>query len=124
MINGRRRAAQRGGGTPRLVQRKTISSIVQGHDTQTRLLREIADVLEVPLEAVLYLPDEHAPAAGLGRPPSSLDYTRAMMHLFALSQQEPDTPLSAAVREVARVIMSADRAPELRAPRAPRRPKR
>jgi len=53
LINARRRAAHRGPGTPRLVQRKTISSIVQGHDTQTRLLREIADVLRCPIGTVM-----------------------------------------------------------------------
>jgi len=124
LINARRRAAHRGPGTPRLVQRKTISSIVQGHDTQTRLLREIADVLDVSLEAVLYLPDEHAPAAWLGSPPQSLDYTRAMLRLFALQQGAPRTAMSAAVRELARVVMSLDLAPDARAPRPPKRPRR
>jgi transcriptional regulator with XRE-family HTH domain len=42
----------------RFIQAKTVSRIVRGFHTQTRLLREIADVLDVPLTAILLSPTE------------------------------------------------------------------
>jgi hypothetical protein len=58
-LNARRRADALAHGRPvKLIQPKTISSIVRGFHTQTRLIAEIAAVLGVPIEAILVSPED------------------------------------------------------------------